>query len=151
MEKSLYSRGFVLLGEFCSELVEAESVFRTDSRQQRCDALERGDIFLIISESELCNQIADMGLFKKTDSACDLKGDVAPREFHLKIERLVMGPVKDGDIGEVDAFVEKSADPLNDKLCLFLRIERRNQIRTNIAVAGRAEFFFEFDSRFLGN
>ena len=56
-----------------------------------------------------------MGLFEETQAASDAEGDAAPRELELDLHRVVVGPVKDRDLAEIDPLVVEFQHPLGDE------------------------------------
>lgn len=82
-----------------------------------------------------------MGLFKEAHAAGDLVVDIVAGQLHLQFHGVVVGPVEDGDVGEVAALIQQCTDALKDEAGLAAGVHNGHEIGfVGIGFNG-AEFF----------
>lgn len=100
----------------------------------------------VIDKLEEGNEVADVLALEEFHAACNEIGDTAFGEFDLDFERLKVGAVEDGDVGEGAAFVHEAADAFDDKLGLFAGVHGLDEKGFLGVGAVGAEFFFKVAS-----
>ena len=91
----------------------------TDAREHLEYPLPGDLVGGIDHDSQEGDHVFDMGLFKEPEAASDLKGNIAPGQFHLQLHAVVMGPIEDGDLVQGNTFVPQFQDALGNELGLL--------------------------------
>ena len=79
--------------------------FISNSRKHADHALEGGFVARVDGEFEKSGDILDVGLLEKSKPTGDAEGNAAPGELELRLHRVVVGAVEDGDLLQRHAFV----------------------------------------------
>lgn len=116
---------------------------RADFGQQGGEADKGGDVGRVGGEAQLRGEVLDVGLLEEAHAAGNLVINVQAGQLHLKIHRLIVGAVEDGDIRQVAAFVHEALDPLDNEAGLSPRIHDWDEVGALAGGLDRAQFLRE--------
>src|SRR3954471_9505431 len=98
------------------------SILVAHLRQEHGDAVPGRGVARIVNEPKERNEIADVGLFEKSDTTRNLIGDLETGKLELDVEGLKVRAIKDADVRKRAPFVHQATNPLHDELRLFAAI-----------------------------
>ena len=117
------------LKELCRHEPEVFGGFRPDAGKETHHPLEGDLVVRVDRKLQEGRDILDVRLLEEAQSARDPERNATPGELELDLHRVVVGPVEDGDLAEVDSLVVEFQYALGDEGGLLVVGGERNKGR----------------------